>query len=471
MMRSGYLGKMDDQFSKKTKKNNPFFTTDSEDYENEEPNPNRHTFAPSITNASREIVRKLKIPRLENRYNEELKKKQQRLDYLRQSQKLKEDARMKRVEDAQMRRRKKKLGSLDYNNLDQDHFYKENIKWVEMRENRIRMKQACKMKDEIFDENLTFKPKINRKSIDILKERNDKQQRRKYFNNRREMRKNSLMKSVPKYPYKPNINKKSMKIMERKDRIRKNKESIIHIQFSPTKVLVKENEEVYSFKGFTAVKRFEDFEMSLSKSPQKSPQKFEESPNKSRYLESISLGLGKSPKRRGRSRNSRKRKLSKSSKKRSDKSMSVKRLSRNKRGRRGRDDMIKTMNYDEQSHPLDIHSQEMPSSSFHNTYQTYERDDPVVIAISPERAGIPPLVETHKIGKKKMKTMKRRKKKRTKTKSRAKRPRTVNRRKKRKRGSSVSGALNRTTVARRSSVKKKKKKAKKKSGNIYTTQG
>lgn len=439
-IRSEFLSRMEEQMSKRTKERegtmdyNPFFT-DFQD-ENEEPNPREFKHTPYITNNSRAIVKELGIVPIYTRYEQELKNKKRKLEGLREDKKLKENAKINALKKIQKKRRYEKLGEIDYLKFGQDNFYHENIKWYEMKENKIKNLIADRIKNQVHDQNLTFKPRINERSRDVLADKTF-QERQEHFEKRKLVKQVELMKKLPIYTFKPNLNKESLKIAERKKMNEVNDNNIIEIQFSPSKVKIKENKKEFKFKGFTALKRIEQENQISSR---------------------------RTPTSRSRSKRSKRSTSSRLNTEKSESPIKPQRLSRKKKEKK-RTEVIPEENY---SFEIVVKTPKSYSKSVSRLYETPSKEDfPTVIAISPKKLGKPPLVKTEKLGRKRTKKYKERE-------TRVKNKLEKTKKKKRKgkssmRGSSLGKAFSRTsTINSKKSDKVKRKLARKRVGKTYT---
>lgn len=97
--------------------------------------------------------------------------------------------------------------------IDRD-FYKDNQEWLEFKNAKIKQQQAVKLRRELTNPDLTFKPKINSRSKDLLKYHSFNE-RQFQFEKKKNEKQTQLIKQLPKYTFKPNLNKKSLKMAEK----------------------------------------------------------------------------------------------------------------------------------------------------------------------------------------------------------------------------------------------------------------
>lgn len=242
-----FLERMEDQMIVKLNKRENMLDTQDEEFEKNYP------FTPAISNHSRLICEMNKQEPIYVRYQEYLEEKKQKLDIIREQNKREEKLKAKNQMIKKSRKRSK-------DDIERD-FYKDNQNWIEKRNKKIKEQMAQKLRQEVSDPNLTFKPRINSKSKEILKYKTFHERQEHYQRKKSKKQLRTIM-ALPTYKFKPNLNKNSLVIAEKKrDSFMKkkdnrlslvknneNEEKKLDLKFSGQKT-VKVNKNEFSRKG------------------------------------------------------------------------------------------------------------------------------------------------------------------------------------------------------------------------------
>lgn len=164
-----------------------------------------YPFTPAISNQSRIICEMNKQDPIYIRYQKYLDEREKKLKDMRQLKKREENAKIKKF----LMIRNKQNQSIDRD------IYRDNKKWLDLKNDKIRQEQARKLRNEINDPNLTFRPKINSKSKDALKYKSFTA-RQNYFKQKKDKKQDELIRKLPVYSFKPSLNKKSLKMADKK---------------------------------------------------------------------------------------------------------------------------------------------------------------------------------------------------------------------------------------------------------------
>ena len=210
-------------------------------------------FTPAISNHSRMISRRQNKLPLYERYDQEIKEQNQRLSSLRKSEQKRRSTEVKKRRHLVDKRRKKNLGK-DYRSRSKRRdVYKENAEWYELKMRKIGDKKLRKLNREVFDKNLTFKPRINNSSRSILKEMSF-DQRQSYYQNKRRRNGEKVANSREKYTFKPNLNRRSLrisssrKVQEKRERSKQRYRRVgtdgVAVEFTTSRVNIKKRDRV-----------------------------------------------------------------------------------------------------------------------------------------------------------------------------------------------------------------------------------
>lgn len=191
-----FLDRMEDQMIVRLANKEDILDTQDEDFEKNYP------FTPAISNQSRLICKMNKQEPIYVRYQEYLDEKNKKLEEIREEKKRREKAEAK----TQMATNRKRRRSKD--DIDRD-FYKDNKDWLEKKNRKIKNQVAQKLRREVTDPNLTFKPRINSRSKDILRDKNFEERQRIYRKKKDKKQLKTIM-ALPTYKFKPNLNKNSL---------------------------------------------------------------------------------------------------------------------------------------------------------------------------------------------------------------------------------------------------------------------
>ena len=230
-----FLDRMEHQMTNTARKREELLDYEQAQFDDKFP------FTPAISNFSRELcLRNPKRP-LFQRYEQELKEKKERLGELKEFKEIKQTLEDKAIEREVRKRREKILGTADEKMLKRRDVHKDNEIWYQNKVQKNNDKIAQKLEAEISDANCTFKPKINKISRDTLKDTTFNQ-RQSFYQRRRHQKKRELLQSLPKYTFKPSLNRQSIKMASqsrghKENRFRGNKG--IKVEFTTSKINIK----------------------------------------------------------------------------------------------------------------------------------------------------------------------------------------------------------------------------------------
>lgn len=158
-------------------------------------------FVPAISNNSRALCDKMKLKPVQERYDDEIKAKKQRIEQLKtQIEKQKEEK-----EEQDIGPRKDTTGK-KYHDV-----YKQSVAWYNKKTQKIVEEQVKKLETALQEKE--HKPQVNNRSMKAM-EGTTFQERQHSFTKRVENHRKELDKKAHNYSHSPNINKNSVKIAE-----------------------------------------------------------------------------------------------------------------------------------------------------------------------------------------------------------------------------------------------------------------
>lgn len=170
-------------------------------------------FTPALAIHSREIISKKKLRPIHQRYKTELKKKEKKIKKKRELRKKVEQFReRKSMKKFKRKKTKSKIGLNQRGITKSRDLYKQGRELIKKKHAKIYEEQARQIELQFEENEDYFKPKINEYSKSVVK--SDFEERQKMFKRRKIRNKRKLKKRNCSYSFKPKLNKKSLDMYE-----------------------------------------------------------------------------------------------------------------------------------------------------------------------------------------------------------------------------------------------------------------
>lgn len=172
-------------------------------------------FTPALTNHSREITSRKNLKPIHKRYENEIKRKEEKINKERENKKKIEKFREnKSLRKHKRRKSKKKIGlEEEIGNAKSRDLYKQGKKMLEKKHAKIYEEQARKIEQQFEEDQGFYKPKINEYSKTVIKM--NFEERQKSFRRRKSKNQRDIKKRDCSFTFKPRLNQKSLNMCEK----------------------------------------------------------------------------------------------------------------------------------------------------------------------------------------------------------------------------------------------------------------
>ena len=173
-------------------------------------------FTPALSNRSRYLTSQRKMKPLHLRYDKELKKKNKKLRQERELKAKREKRQLTVTRGHSKLKKPTRSQSIKRTAEKSTDMYKKGKRWMQDKNARIYELQAQVIERNFEEEQNFYRPRINKKSQEIVSKFEERQ---KLFTKRKSRNKRTLSKCANNYSFKPMINKKSAKMVEKNQKL------------------------------------------------------------------------------------------------------------------------------------------------------------------------------------------------------------------------------------------------------------